>query len=69
VSARKKLTETEKELSQVIFETTGGNQDFALICCKGDQALFGKSTQAMKSTWNVPEGHLKCQFCISSHCV
>ena len=31
VSARKKLTGTEKELSQVIFEQTGGNQNFALI--------------------------------------
>jgi DNA-damage-inducible protein D len=29
IHARKKLTETEKELSQVIYEQTGGNQDFA----------------------------------------
>ena len=29
VQARRKLTETEKELSQVIYEQTGGNQDFA----------------------------------------
>ena len=29
VSARKKLTDTEKELSKVIFEQTGGNQNFA----------------------------------------
>lgn len=55
VSARKKLTDTEKELSQVIFEQTGGNQNFALIRSKGDQALFGKSTQAMKSQWKVPD--------------
>ena len=55
VSARKKLTETEKELSSVIFEQTGGNQDFALIRSKGDQALFGKSTQAMKAQWKVPD--------------
>ena len=55
VSARKKLSVTEKELSQVIFEQTGGSQDFALIRSKGDHALFGKSTQAMKSTWNVPD--------------
>ena len=47
VSARKKLTETEKELSQVIYEQTGGNQNFALIRSKGDNALFGKSTQAV----------------------
>jgi DNA-damage-inducible protein D len=55
VSARKKLTDTEKELSAVIFEQTGGNQNFALIRSKGDQALFGKSTQAMKAQWNVPD--------------
>lgn len=55
VSARKKLTDTEKELSQVIFEQTGGNQNFALIRSKGDQALFGKSTQSMKAHWCVPD--------------
>ena len=55
VSARTKLTGTEKELSQVIFDQTGGNKNFALIRSKGDQALFGKSTQAMKSQWKVPE--------------
>ncbi len=55
VSARKKLSETEKELSSVIFEQTGGNQNFALIRSKGDQALFGKSTQAMKAQWRVPD--------------
>lgn len=55
VSARKKLTVTEKELSDVIFEQAGNNQDFALIRSKGDQALFGKSTQAMKANWKVPD--------------
>ena len=55
VSARKKLSDTEKELSHVIFDQTGGNQNFALIRSKGDQALFGKSTQAMKAVWRVPD--------------
>lgn len=55
VFARKKLTDTEKELSAVIYEQTGGNQNFALIRSKGDQALFGKSTQSMKAQWRVPE--------------
>jgi DNA-damage-inducible protein D len=55
LSARRKLSATEKELSQVIFEQTGGNQDFALIRSKGDQALFGRSTQAMKAQWQVPD--------------
>lgn len=55
VSARKKLSATEKELSDVIYEQTGGNENFALIRSKGDQALFGKSTQAMKAQWKVPD--------------
>ena len=55
VSARKKLTSTEKELSAVIYEQTGSDQNFAVIRSKGDQALFGKTTQAMKSQWKVPD--------------
>jgi len=62
VSARKKLTSTEKELSHIIFEQTGGNQDFALIRSKGDQALFGKSTQAMKAQWCVPDSRPLADF-------
>jgi len=53
VQARNKLKATEKELSQVIFEQTGGNQNFALIRSKGDTALFNKTTQQMKNKWGV----------------
>jgi len=62
VAARRKLTESEKELSSVIFQQTGGNQDFALIRSKGDQALFGKSTLAMKAHWRVPDGRPLADF-------
>ncbi|OGT31534.1 MAG: DNA damage-inducible protein D [Gammaproteobacteria bacterium RBG_16_51_14] len=62
VSARKKLTATEKELSQIIYEQTGGNQDFALIRSKGDHALFGKSTHAMKAQWKVPDNRPLADF-------
>ena len=62
ISARKKLTTTEKELSSVIYEQTGGNQDFATIRSKGDQALFGKSTQAMKAQWKVPDSRPLADF-------
>ncbi len=62
VSARKKLSSTEKELSAIIFEQTGGNQDFALIRSKGDHALFGKSTQAMKAQWRVPDSRPLADF-------
>jgi DNA-damage-inducible protein D len=62
VSARKKLSATEKELSEVIYEQTGGNQNFALIRSKGDQALFGKTTQAMKAHWKVPDNRPLADF-------
>jgi DNA-damage-inducible protein D len=62
VQARQKLTATERELSAVIFEQTGGNEDFGLIRSKGDQALFGKSTQAMKAQWKVPAGRPLADF-------
>ena len=62
VSARKKLNTTEKELSGVIFEQTGGNENFALIRSKGDQALFGKTTRAMKAQWKVPDNRPLADF-------
>ena len=62
VSARKKLSVTEKELSDVIFEQTGGNQNFALIRSKGDHALFSKNTQAMKAQWKVPDNRPLADF-------
>lgn len=62
LSARKKLSATEKELSDVIYEQTGGNNDFALIRSKGDQALFGKTTQAMKAQWKVPDNRPLADF-------
>lgn len=55
LSARRKLSATEKELSHAIYEQTGGNEDFALIRSKGDQALFGRGTAAMKAQWKVPD--------------
>jgi len=62
VSARKKLTTTEKELSKVIYEQTGGNQNFALIRSKGDQAFFGETTRAMKAVWKVPSNRPLADF-------
>ncbi|NJB81295.1 DNA damage-inducible protein D [Wenyingzhuangia aestuarii] len=53
VQAKEKLKTTEKELSQVIFEQTGGNENFALIRSKGDSSLFGKTTQQMKEKWGI----------------
>lgn len=62
IAARKKLSQTEKELSEVIYDQSGGNQDFALIRSKGDSALFGRSTQAMKAQWQVPDNRPLADF-------
>ncbi|MDD2368122.1 MAG: DNA damage-inducible protein D [Sulfuricurvum sp.] len=55
VQARAKLAHTEKELSQVIYEQTGRNDNFAVIRSKGDQALFGRTTAQMKERWGIKE--------------
>lgn len=62
VSARKKLSASEKQLSAIIYEQTGGNQNFALIRSKGDQALFGQNTKTMKSRWRVPDNRPLADF-------
>jgi len=62
LQSREKLKQTEKELSDTIQELTGGGKNFALIRSKGDQALFGKSTQAMKQNWDVPENRPLADF-------
>ncbi len=56
LSARKKLSESERQLSGIIFERLVDGQCFARIRSKGDQALFGgKSTQDMKNRLGVPK--------------
>jgi DNA-damage-inducible protein D len=62
VSARKKLSATEKELSSVIYEQTGDDRNFGVIRSKGDHALFGKSTLAMKAHWKVPDNRPLADF-------
>jgi hypothetical protein len=44
LEARKKLTQTEKELSATLYEHGIDDQGFARIRSKGDQALFGGRT-------------------------
>lgn len=56
LNARKKLTQSEKELSGLIYERTGRPESFALIRSRGDIAFFGgKSTKDMKIIWNVKD--------------
>ncbi len=51
VQARTKLSQTEKELSKIIYEQTGKNENFAFIRSKGNKALFNHTTQEMKDKW------------------
>lgn len=62
LSARKKLSRTEKELSSVIFEQTGSIKNFGIIRSKGDKALFSYSTEAMKKKWLVPKGRALADY-------
>lgn len=62
VSARKKLADTEKELSGVIYEQTGSDKNFGVIRSKGDKALFGYTTEQMKRKWKIPKGRTLSDF-------
>ncbi len=53
VQARQKLKYTESELSKLIYEQTGGNNNFGLIRSKGDQALFNHTTAQMKKKYDI----------------
>ncbi len=56
VSARKKLSRSEKELSGIIFDRLRENESFARIRSKGDTALFGgRTTKDMKDRLGVPK--------------
>lgn len=63
LSARKKLTLSEKELSGVIYERVGDQMSFARIRSKGDTALFGgHTTQDMKTRLGVPDSRPLADF-------
>ena len=62
LNARKKLSLSEKELSGIIFERIGDQQGFGRIRSKGDQALFNKTTEQMKTRLNVPKGRPLADF-------
>ena len=44
LQARQKLSLSEKELSELIFERTGREKNFGMIRSKGEWALFGFTT-------------------------
>ena len=63
LTAREKLSQSEKKLSAIIFERSVTEKDFALIRSKGDAALFGGLTTAdMKRKFQVPDNRPLADF-------
>ena len=63
VSARERLSKSEKKLSGIIYERGVDEKGFAIIRSKGDEALFGGfNTQMMKRKYNVPDGRPLADF-------
>lgn len=55
VKAREKLSQTEKQLSGILYERGIDSKGFAIIRSKGDQALFRLNTQQLKKKMGIPE--------------
>jgi len=62
VKAREKLSQTEKQLSGILYERGVDSQGFALIRSKGDQALFRLSTQQLKKKLGIPDSRPVADF-------
>ena len=62
VKAREKLSQTEKQLSGVLYERGVDDKGFAIIRSKGDQALFRLSTQQLKMKMGIPESRPVADF-------
>jgi DNA-damage-inducible protein D len=63
VSARDKLSRSEKKLSGIIYERGVDDKGFAIIRSRGDQALFGGyATHEMKKKLSVPDNRPLADF-------
>jgi DNA-damage-inducible protein D len=62
VKAREKLSQTEKQLSGILYERGVDGQGFAVIRSKGDQALFRLNTQMLKRKMGVPDSRPIADF-------
>jgi DNA-damage-inducible protein D len=63
VTAREKLSKSEKKLSGIIYERGVDEKGFSIIRSKGDQALFGGfSTIDMKKKLRIPESRPLADF-------
>jgi len=62
IKAREKLSQTEKQLSGILYERGIDSQGFAIIRSKGDQSLFRLNTQMLKRKMNIPENRPIADF-------
>jgi DNA-damage-inducible protein D len=62
VKAREKLSQTEKQLSGILYERGVDDKGFAIIRSKGDQALFKMNTHSLKKKMGVPENRPIADF-------
>ncbi|KAA6346872.1 hypothetical protein EZS27_005636 [termite gut metagenome] len=62
ILARKRLADTEKVLSGVLYERGVDDRGFAVIRSKGDQALFHLSTAQLKKKLNIPDSRPLADF-------
>ncbi|CAM3788629.1 DNA damage-inducible protein D [Flavobacterium gelidilacus] len=62
VKAREKLTQTEKQLSGILFERGVDSKGFGIIRSKGDQALFRLSTLQLKKKMGMPDNRPVADF-------
>lgn len=62
VKAREKLSQTEKQLSGILYERGVDSQGFAVIRSKGDQALFRLNTQMLKRKMGIPDNRPVADF-------
>lgn len=62
LKAREKLSQTEKQLSGVLYERGVDGKGFAIIRSKGDQALFRLNTQMLIRKMGVPDNRPVADF-------
>lgn len=62
LKAREKLSQTEKQLSGILYERGVDNRGFAIIRSKGDQALFNLTTAQLKKKLGAPESRPIADF-------
>jgi len=62
VKAREKLSQTEKQLSGILYERGVDDRGFAVIRSRGDQALFRLSTQMLKKKMGIPDARPLADF-------